>query len=294
MAREVNRSLIAYYVHGHESPGQSMESTLDYESFFSRLAEPLDDSEPFKLRGRTVTIAGVRKVGSATAFLFVSGDETASQLSLDLATSQTTSVQPRRGQLFVESRWVVVDPTRRTCILENKRPTVSMDEITRYLEHFGQSTLGLQNLEISLNRVPDATFTETIERFTRIREASVVLSRPNPSWLEDSSDLVGEVGESGASQIEIAAKASRGASLSKHEGIVRVIASSARNRISNMVNAVVFGNIPEMPGEQRVSLEKNTVRSMVRVDPTDSPLEQLQSMAGAFEEMFALTDDAPE
>ncbi len=294
MPRKVNRSLIAYYVHGHEAPGQEEERTLDYSRFFSRLAQPIEGVEPFKLRGRTVTIAGTRSIGSATAFLFVSGDETASQLSLNVATSETTSVAPREGELFVESRWMVVDPERRICILENKRPTVSMDEITRYLEDFGRTQLGLRDLEISLNRVPDATFTETIERFTRIREASVTLSRPNPSWLEDSSDLVGEVGESGASQIEIAAKASRGASLSKHEGIVRVIASSARSRISNMANAVVFGNIPEMPGERRVSLENNTVRSMVSVDPGDSPVGQLESMSSVFDEMFAQTDEAPE
>lgn len=68
------------------------------------------------------------------------------------------------------------------------------------------------------------------------------------------------------------------------------ILSSARNQISNLAKAVVFGNIPDVPDEKRVSLANNKLRSTVGFDPSASPLEQLDSLEQAFDEMFEQAD----
>jgi hypothetical protein len=288
------RSLDAYSIHGHLSAGAEDESLLDYGDFFTALAATEPRSARFPVGGDTVALTESATRGARVAFRLVSGNAEELPLVYDLQTGTAEEVDPGKDRFVVSGAWVIVDPIRRILVLERKRPGIPVYQLERFLSQFGRRALKVAALTISLNPVPSASFAQEIGTFTRIREASITLRRPNQSWTESAASMLGELSNSNAAEIQLQLNADRGQSLSKSEGVVAEVLALARKPIGPLKNATVKGTRPDFEGERSVSLKKHTVKGTARIDPKDGPLAQLESLEKAAVRMMQVAAELPE
>lgn len=226
----------------------------------------------------TVALVDSGRRDARFAFRFVSGDPDTIAEVFNPATGTTEVADLGRERFLVNGAWTIVDPDRRIVVIEKKRPGVPIYQLERFLSEFGRSN-GFHSLSVSLNLVPSESFVAEIGSFTRIREASVTLRKPNHSFTPSARELLGQIaGASDAQDAEVTLKAARGASLSKQSGIVADIVSFAQSVINPLFKARVTGQRPGVEGEQTVHLHKHALKGDARVDPTDSPQAQLSAL----------------
>ncbi|GHD06215.1 hypothetical protein [Zhihengliuella salsuginis] len=223
----------------------------------------------------TVAITETSSRGGMLAFRFVSGNSTELPVMYDPNTATTASVNPGGNRFVVNGAWVIVYPAERIVLLERKRPGVPVYQIEKFLSNFGRGRLGMAGLTMSLNPIPSRSFEEEVSRFTRIREASITLKRPNHSWTKSAEAMLGELGESNAGAVQLQLNADRGQSLSKTRGVVNEVIELARRPINALKNAVIKGRTPEYEGERSVSLQKHVVKGTARIDPHSDAIDQL-------------------
>lgn len=278
MPKPIVRTMEAYSIHGHVGSGTPEEDLLDYVDFFDRLLVASPHSLRFSVGEDTVAIADRADRGARVALRFVTGNAEELPLVYDLDTARAEEVDPGSNRFVVSGAWAIISPERRIMILERKRPGVPVFQLERFMTSFAHEQLGLSGSTISLNPVPSASFIEEVERFTRIREASLTLRRPNQSWTASAESMLGELAESNAAEVTLQLNADRAQSLSKSRGVVRELIALARLPISALKNARVTGETPEFDGERTVSLIKHTVKGTARIDPSAAPGAQLEPL----------------
>lgn len=287
----------AYSIHGHVGSGTPDEDLLDYVDFFGRLLDASPHSLRFSVGDDTVAIADKSQRDHRVALRFVTGNADELPVVYDMGTARAEEVDPGSDRFVVSGAWAIISPERRIMILERKRPGVPLFQLERFLTSFAREHLGLAGSTISLNPVPSASFIEEVERFTRIREASLTLRRPNQSWTASAESMLGELAESNAAEVQLQLNADRGQSLSKSRGVVRELVELARRPINALKNARITGQIPEFDGERTVSLIKHTVKGTARIDPTAAPtaqLEPLDELAAKLIDALPVGDEASE
>lgn len=285
--KKVIRTLDAYSIHGHVNAGGNEEEyLLDYEPFFRSLINSDFRKTRFSVGVDTVALTDVSKRNNGFAFRVVSGNAVNLPLVYDLTTGTAQEVDPGHDRFVVSGVWVIVDPRNRMLVVERKRPGVPIFQLERFLSLFGRQILGLLGLTISLNPVPSASFAREIYSFTRIREASITLRRPNHSWTAAAENMLGALAESNAAEIQIQLNADRGKSLEKTKGVVKEIVDVAKHPIGPLKNATLKGTTPNFEGERVVSLRNHTVKGTARLDSTQPPFVQLEALESTALQMF--------
>ncbi|HEY8588731.1 MAG TPA: hypothetical protein VIL55_04160 [Naasia sp.] len=289
---EVVRKLDAYSIHGHLNPGGQDEELVDYEEFFAEVASRAVGVS-FRVGSNLVALVESGSRQGRHGLRLASGDPAGQAEVFDPATGTAAEVSLGREQLLVSPAWVIVDPIARIAVVEKRRPGVPVMEIERFLSIYGRERLGMPGLTLSLNPVPSPSFRREIETFTRIREAAVVLRRPNHSFTSDAREMLGQIAEaSNAQDVEVQVNAARGGTLSKDSGIVADILSFVKSAINPLLNARVVGNRPDFEGERSVSLNKHTVRGSARIETNSPADEQLNALDEAAQGLIEQAQDA--
>jgi hypothetical protein len=99
-------------------------------------------------------------------------------------------------------------------------------------------------------------FIEAIDRFERIRLASVKLARPNPGWAADYQHFKELQQGSNARTIEVSAAADRGDSLQKNAGLVQRIKQFIGSGEVPVKTAMIEGKRTDEGDETSISLSK--------------------------------------
>jgi hypothetical protein len=290
MARQIVRTLEAYSIHGFADPGSDDDSLVDYPELFERLLTTDLRTARFSVGSDAVALTDRVQRGARTAFMFVAGNEDELSLVYDMDTGTTTEVDPGSNRLFVSGVWVIVDPHARVLILERKRPGVPISYIEKFLTSFGRIELNYQRLSVALHPIPSASFVREVDKFTRVRRASIKLRRPNRSWTQDARGLLGQIADSNAAAVEIEVTADRGQSLKKNEGIVEEVKQLALKPIGPLQNATVTGTMPGYENERSVSINKHAVKGTARIDPTESSRSQLEAIDIQAEKIVTSTE----
>lgn len=294
--KSVVRTLNAYSIHGHVNPGADAEDVIDYRDFFrSLLRVELTRARLDVTGGDRVALTARMTRENRIALQFVSGNTNEAMLVYDEATGQSSEVDPGNGRMLVSGAWAIIDPEERFLVLERRRPGVPVALLERFLSKFGREELGMEGLTISLNPIANDSFAKEIERFTRIREASITLRRPNHSWTENAEMMLGDIPESNGADVEIQVRADRGQSLEKGKGIVREVINLARRPIGPLANATVVGTRDDYEGERTLSLRRNVVKGSARIPSDASENDRLDAIDKSAEGMIArISDDEQE
>ena len=291
MAHKPTRVVEAYSLHGFEEPGTSLQALVDYDALFTGIVGSAHHALQFTIGSDVVAITDREKTGKTLALHFVTGNPGELPLIFDEDSGTTLLGDPGHGRFVVRDAWVFAIPRRRLLFLEKKRPGVLTSQIEQFLSRFTREQMACQWVSISLNPVASPAFSDEIQRFTRIRTASVTLRRPNPSWGSDYAALLGAIADSDAGDISLQANAERGQTLARNRGIISMLQQMSSTVVSGIKKAVVRGTMPGFAGEKTVYLSKNTVRGSTQVTPDADIRTALAEVVDTLAEQIDERDD---
>ncbi|MDO5374059.1 MAG: hypothetical protein Q4F10_11445 [Corynebacterium glutamicum] len=283
MARKIARKLRQYSVHGFINPSDQDGLVIDYSDFFEEMKDSKSSEFSFKLGSETVAMSTVEDLQEYRAFLFVRGSESSITI-FNERTGVTEEANLPDDYIAVTATWLIWQKDTRFVFVESNRPGVGYTAIEKYFTAYGKEILNHPNFTFDLNPVPGPEFEKQIGRFTRIREVSVVLNRPNHVW-ESAHLLIGDASESDAQTIELSARAPRKQTLSKIKGIVPRVIQYAAEKITGLKDARVYGDMPGTVGEQTVSLKKSQVVASASIDSESDPSQNLIAYRDALMEL---------
>jgi hypothetical protein len=263
------RTISLYAIHGHTRSG-----TLDYREFFEWFSGLQPADTRYLVWEDLVFVRENRsRLRDKHVFEFISGDPNEQPLFYDDVAGAVS-----RGDLPDDS-WparqtrVVVDPTSRIMAVEARRAGVSARNLERYFERLARDRGFAHGVSLTLAPLQTAGFTEELEQFTRIREATIVIRRPNFDW-DDARDQITELaGESNGQTAETTVNAGRNQSLSKDDGIISIIKRHVRRPLTSIIRATIVGNKQGEEGEVHLSTGRHNKRRYVAVPDRSSELE---------------------
>ncbi|SCL67500.1 hypothetical protein [Micromonospora peucetia] len=275
------RFIKAYVIHG-----RTTEGLLNYPEFFHWLV-----NLPY---GRTridvssnVVLAIVRSVEREGMhhFRFVSGNPRDIPILYDESTGTTVQGRTPEGTWLVQSTRVSVAPEDRCVFIESRRVGVGATNLERYFNNIARNLGFVEKLHVDLSPMPSPSFEEDINQLVRIREAALVVARPNSDW-DDSSDLLSRLADdSNAGEAEIAVKAERGKSLSRTSGAIRLVKQHLRDGLHNLRNIRIVGRREGEAADRILTLDKHQMRTTTRINSAAPQEEQDEQVFAAAEEL---------
>ncbi|WP_327030980.1 hypothetical protein OG989_16305 [Micromonospora sp. NBC_01740] len=268
MPRKQARQVKAFVMHG-----RTPRTLLNYDGFFRWLADlPTPATEAPVAQDQVLAVAASAIDGEFIHFRFVSGNPRGIPLLFNRQTGTTQQARTPENTWLAQPTRVSVIPKDRLIFIENRRRGVSSSSLERYFFGVSQKN-GYGAVDLDLDPLPAPSLEREILDLTRIKEASIVVNRPNTDW-NDASDVLSELaGSSGGKDAAVVVHAPRGQSLSKSEGIINVIVSNIRRRLPNIRDMKVVGRRLGEPTDHTVSLEKHQMRAVARVDD-EAPLDE--------------------
>lgn len=255
------RLLYGYSIHGRDSNG-----VIDYSELFRRLANLESTSRLLSLRDDfIVSFKEMTLVDSVWEVRMLFGDRTESITLWDVDADRERDDAKAKGEIVARSTHLYLDPVSRFAGIERRRPGLSPGDIGLALSRIGPQIGFGRDLVIDFTPVAAESFTDELLAFTRIRQASVSLTRPNFDWSDNANQLTGYAGQSNGQYVEIEVSAKRGESLSPETGIVADIKNLAQNPISPLRGVRVRGTYASEPGERSLSLNSHQERESFSV-----------------------------
>ena len=254
------KNLQAFSVHAHVGAGH-----VDYRDLFSRLAR-LDPTERARTVGdRMVAIPRMDYTGGVVTLWAYEGDVNTDPLFLNAQSMQEHPGKLQPGDVLVQKTHAVIDVDARTAVIEFNGRGAKAAEIAELLQQVGRTETDDDALTIDLNpRVCD-DFIREIDRFARVRVASLKLSRPNFNWTDHKNHLTDMADQSDARAIAVTVFAERKQSLEKNGGIVRFIKVLVRAPLSIFRGATVTGMRAGENAETTITLARFIEHRKVRV-----------------------------
>lgn len=262
-----------YMFHAHDG-----DEPVEYGDFFYRLRS-LTGIEIKLARDYAAVLQEFQQESSSeVALTFVGGDPAENSIYFDRRTRTTEE------ELGSESRWrgkltrAVFEWSDDTRILalEGVRNGVTKTLLERYLKKTLKEFY--PRLSVELTPLASPSFLDEIEKFERIRIAKVEVKRPNYGFDDMENSLFETARASGAQSASASVKAERGESLSKDDGLVKVIKEVASAKNSSIENASVEGRKPGAKKDERVALDRHQERMEVQVDDSGTHASQSQSI----------------
>ncbi len=277
MAREAReqRSIAAHSIHG-----RGLEGVIDYASFFQRLSDVPSVQRQTSVGEELVALATMQEEPDAWILRFLAGQEGVPTIYYDPTTGQESYGESRTA-VPVRTALAFVHPESRMFILESRRPGITPGVVAKALSLYGRELNLVDQLTIDLNPVVSESFLQEIDRFERIRAASVSISRPNFNWDDNAVDITEYARESNADDAQLQLTARRGDSLSRTEGIVGDIRELAGERISPIQDARITGRREGEERETSVSTRRHRIRTFFQVRRNAAPTEERTSFTAA-------------
>lgn len=275
--RSRNVGLFAYSIHA-----RARGIVVDYQGLFTALADASSLDRQTSVGDETVAITVMSESDESRWTLrFVAGREGLPPLFYDPVTG-TESTADLGTSFVASSAWLFVDLDSRFAVTTKSRPGVAVGVMAQCLSHLGRELGAQPDLVVDLNPVPTEDFISELERFERVRQASVVLSRPNYDWTDNADQLSGYADESGAGTVELGMNAPRGQSLSTRQGIISDIKRLVAKPIGPLKNVRITGRRTGDSRETTVSLERHQEKRYVAIPDGQSALatrDELQTSA---------------
>ncbi len=271
-----NRTVLAYSLHG-----RIRSDVIDYSDFFARLAEVDRLRRQTSVGSDLVAITEIQPVEQAWLLRFVTGEEGASALLYNPRSGEEL-VGDLGGNMLAAGAWVLLDPVRRFVAVEQRRPGVSINVMTRTLGHLGVE-LGIlpDRATFDFNPITAPSFIRELDTFARIREASVSVARPNYDWDDSATTLTDYADESDGAEAELTIKAPRGGSLARSNGIVADVKQLVARPIGPLKNLKIRGKREGEQRESTMTLARHQERTSFAVSPGDAPAVERDAFLAA-------------
>lgn len=270
------RNVLAYSLHARTG-----SKLVDYPEFFRGLADAAGTDRQTSVGTNLVAISSMIPVGPAWLLRVVMGDESAAPVFFNLKTGEEAEGR-LAGQILANAVWILVNPETRHVAIEQKRPGVPVATFAGALSHLsGELKLTSTRATFDLNPIASEGFLADVERYERIRQATVSIAEPNYSWADNATALTAYADESEGAAVDLTITAPRGESLAKTRGIVADIKQLATKKIGPLKNVKIRGRREDENKETTTSLEKHQERTSYEVAPADTLTDQREAFTEA-------------
>lgn len=255
----IKRRVQAYAIHAHSKNFEG-----DYENLFARV-EAIEKRERLVLFGSiAVAMPDVQRVGDNIFLTFTEGEVGLQPMILDTLTGETREEELERNEILVAAAHALVNPAKRRILIEYVRTGAKAEAMARTIEKL-LSERGLNDIRVDFSPVIEENFIKEIDRFDRIRMASLTLIKPNAGWDDHYTHISDMLQSSGGEKAELSVRAPRGESLNKDAGIVEVIKDVVSDDQPYISDAEIVGVKRGEEAETVVPLKKHVVHSNIAV-----------------------------
>lgn len=229
-----DRKLEMFAVHARTSEGP-----VDYVELFTWLASRKPRERYQELGDRLVAVHRLVRRGKYFALTAYEGPLGVAPLIFDAATGKARVEHLSDREVMATATHAFVDAAARRAVVEYNHRGAKAGDIAQALEQVGRGHF--PELSIELNPVADEGFVSALDRFERVRHASLRVARPNIDWSDHYNNLTKVAQDSNARTIQIAASANRGGSLNKGAGLMAYIRQLAVQGLAVLKGASVEG-----------------------------------------------------
>ena len=230
------------------------DSPVDYMAAFKQIADAPLDARQFEQADRKVVIPTISIVEDVVELIAYEGPPGVNPLIFDAGTGAERYEALHGDQILATRTHAIIDLTAKEGIIEyNQRGAKAFDLAFVLEEAATQIGLG-EKFTVELIAAADKSFLDALERFGRIKVASVKVAQPNFDW-DDNYQTMNLIGrESHARNVELIAVANRNDSLARDNGVVHYIRQMVARQINNLKAATVEGVRAGETAETRISL----------------------------------------
>jgi hypothetical protein len=229
-----DRKLELFAVHARTSEGP-----VNYLELFTWLASRKPRERYQELGDRLVAVHRLVKRGKYFALTAYEGPLGVAPLIFDAATGRARVERLAEREVMATATHAFVDAVGRRAVVEYNHRGAKAGDIAQALEQVGRAHF--PELSIELNPVADESFVTALDRFERVRHASLRIARPNIDWSDHYNNLTKVAHDSNARTIQVAASANRGGSLNKNAGLMSFIRQLAVQGLAVLKGASVEG-----------------------------------------------------
>ncbi|MFA6029838.1 MAG: hypothetical protein WC969_08295 [Elusimicrobiota bacterium] len=147
----------------------------------------------------------------------------------------------KEEEVLAHKTHCIFDAAKRLAVIEYNHKGAKAERIGEALEQLLRRIEKYRGVTVELNPQADESFLAAIERFERVRMASLKIARPNLDWNDHFNNLTAIGADSEGEKIEVVVSAARSASLSKTAGVIQYIKDLAREGLSVLKGARVYG-----------------------------------------------------
>jgi hypothetical protein len=199
------RKLEVFSIHALKSNGQ-----VDYKSLFKDFAEINDERRSVIVNEKLIAVPTVEVKGTTVLLVAYEGNVGQNPLIFNATNAEERTERLKRGEIVATRTHAVVDIESREVIVEYNHAGAKAGDLASVITNSLSESETWRGLNVELNPVADEEFVKAIEKFRRIRLASLRVARPNPGWTDHVNNLTEMAGESDAKDVEVALSANRG------------------------------------------------------------------------------------
>lgn len=214
---------------------------IDYSEVFQSISRMRKATRKIELGEDLVALQEINVEYDLVTFMVVQGPRDMAPLILDSTEGELIKQPLPQGQTIVEKTHGIFHLGSRHAIIEYNRRGAKVAQIETLFEYLVSRATKERYALFDLSPRPDDTLVRAIDRFERIKGAEIHLSRPNYDWSDSFDFLSGAAADSGAHVAKAIFGAGRGGSLSKAQGVIKVIRDLVSSPIATLRNAKVIG-----------------------------------------------------
>lgn len=264
-----SRKLEVFTVHAHFGPKAS--DAVNLKRLFQSISETALSVRVVNISGKSIALPEFRLDEDIIVLTAYEGEE-GNPLFYDFVNAKERIEELPKGEKLATKTHGVINLATREAIVEYNQRGAKAADIAVALQEIGRSLTEWADLEVELTPVFDQSFLQAINSFSRIREASVKIVRPNPDWTDHATYLTDFAKDSKAHLIEVTANAERAQSLNQSKGLIGFIKSMIGARKSSLKTAKVTGTREGEKAETTVSSNNYIAHQRVVVAKTKDGL----------------------
>ena len=278
--RFTNRKLELFAIHSHIASRNG-----PYEEIADLLGEISPQHRVVEIGPKAIAIPHVARRGKFVLMQVFEGPVGVNPLIFD-----TTRASPRyqvleQGEIVAQITHAAFDFAGRRVAIEYVRSGAKADDISHAITKIlSEQMEGLQDFLLEFAPVIDEQFVREIDRFERIREARLIVTRPNASWTDHYTELSKTLEESNGGRATVGVSASRGGALRKRGGIIDIIREVVSDKFPYLKTANITGRRKGEDAEATLSTRKHSrfARKALAVDDNNqvNPGEVFRSLEG--------------
>lgn len=242
--------------------------TPNYISIFQTISNIPREDRIAVIGPKTIAIPRFDMAENLVRFIAYEGEE-GNPLVFNFEAGTERIQHLGQGEKLATKTHGVIDAAQRVGIIEYNQKGAKAADIASAMEHFARTHGDMANLHLDFSQVIDEQFVLSIDRFSRIRTATVKLARPNPGWGDHRAHFDAMARESEAHYLELGASAERNESLARNRGIVGFIKDMASAALSTLKSAKVTGVREGEEAETSISTVHHVEHQRVQVRMTE-------------------------